>query len=405
MNLSEATSKAGLPDDVRLSIIEHIDEIGRHVHGYRIPAMLAYASALAGQNMCIIGAPGEGKSMFARAMADAFDLGAPHFEWTLARTTTPDEIYGPISLSAYEAGRLERETTGKLPAAGTAFLDEVFKGSSAVLNSLLTMLNERTFDGSPVPLRFIISASNELPDGWRQGRNGVPVSTASDDLGALWDRYTVRIIHDDQPTGGDLSAILRSSSSSRPALPSVPLTDALLSDATRAIDSICSATDPDFFVSFLNRLEAPRGKSGRTLKLSTRRKRNVWRLCGALAIMTGSEEINEEHVLNAWPALWSTQDQIEDAQASAEFLMPPAYVEISDLAGQIDKMAKEYCELHEDNIERYKIGQNVSKATKELQALALKTIPSLPAGLRASVESMVEAAAVQMAAITRAAFG
>jgi MoxR-like ATPase len=129
------------------------------------------------------------------------------FERTLTRFTTPEELFGPLSLKALEddrCGRLlhlsytssfscsqypfrfriryERQTTGFLPSARVAFLDEIFKASSAILNTLLGVLNERTFDQGPlkiaVPLQCCVAASNELPD--------------SEDTEALYDRFLIR---------------------------------------------------------------------------------------------------------------------------------------------------------------------------------------------------------------------
>jgi MoxR-like ATPase len=109
--------------------------------------------------------------------------GGPFFQRLFTRFTTPEEIFGPLSLRALENDEYVRCIEGFLPTATVAFLDEIFKANSAILNSLLTILNERKFDngaGSRVscPLKCVIGASNELPD--------------SEELDALLDRFLLR---------------------------------------------------------------------------------------------------------------------------------------------------------------------------------------------------------------------
>jgi MoxR-like ATPase len=140
----------------------------------------ALCAVLAGEHVLLLGPPGTAKSALVRAIAQSF--GGIYFERQLTRFSVPDELYGPVSLKALEQDRFARVTTGKLPEAEFALVDEVFKANSAILNSMLSLMNERVFsnDASPVscPLVSLFGASNELPEG--------------KDLEAMFDRFILR---------------------------------------------------------------------------------------------------------------------------------------------------------------------------------------------------------------------
>lgn len=146
---------------------------------------LVLTALLAGENPLMVGDPGTAKSMLITSLL-AWMPGLQKFDWQLNKFTAPEELFGPVSLPSLKAGRYERVTTGKLPTAHLAFLDEIFKASSAILNTTLRALNEHVYENGsgpqPIPLRLCMAAANEWPSDQEGGK----------ELGALFDRFLLR---------------------------------------------------------------------------------------------------------------------------------------------------------------------------------------------------------------------
>lgn len=181
-----------------------------------VAARALLLATLAGEHVLLLGPPGTAKSELARRLQRLLPE-ARYFERLLTRFSVPEELFGPLSLRALEDDRYERLTEGYLPSAEVAFLDEVFKANSAILNTLLGLLHERSFDNGSqrvaVPLVCLVGASNEVPQ--------------DDSLHAFYDRFLLRVPV--QPVDdAHFDALLRTvlTGTGAPAVPEALLTPA-----------------------------------------------------------------------------------------------------------------------------------------------------------------------------------
>lgn len=270
--------------------------------------------AVAGEHLLVIGPPGTAKSQVVRLVAER--LGGRYFEYLLGRFTEPNEIFGPVDLRRLREGVVEIETAGMLPEAEVAFLDEVFLGSTAILNTLLSILNERTFrrgnTALRVPLRVCVGASNSLPE--------------DPALAAFADRFLARVFLEPVPDAR-LEELLESGwAASRPL--ASPALEASPTSAVPGDSSVLAALDRLEHSALRCDLSGVQGDLAGAVRqmrsagvaLSDRRAVRIQRLVAGAAVLDGRDHAT---VADLWvlPLVAPTADaQVTIREALADVL-------------------------------------------------------------------------------------
>ena len=266
----------------------------------------ALTALVARQHVLFLGPPGTAKSALTRALCGAVD-GASFFKWLLTKFTTPEEVFGAISLKGLENDEYRRVTTRKLPEATIAFLDECFKANSAILNSLLTILEEREYDngGAPqeCPLVSCFGASNELP------------KDAS--LDALFDRFTLRYWVAPLTDPDSMRAVFASTGTPKVA---AKLSLADLVFLQEFVDKVAVPDDVlDLFLAVKRAVETI------GVTASDRRWKSCLALAKARALLQGRAEVTNSDLLVLGHALWREPDQrAQVAEKVGEIASPVA---------------------------------------------------------------------------------
>lgn len=258
---------------------------------------LVVLAAVAEEHLLVVGPPGTAKSQAVRRIATG--LGGRYFEYLVGSFTEPSELFGPVSLKKLRDGVVETETAGMLPEAEIAFLDEVFLGSTAILNTLLGLLNERTFrrghTAMRVPLRVCVGASNRLPD--------------DPQLLAFADRFLLRIFVEPIDDSG-LEMLLRAARSES-AMAGGRQMEALDALTQRARAMSLEAVQPAI-------AQAIRVLRAGGITLSDRRVVRAQGLVAAAAALAGREAPTDADL---WPLVYVLPTP--DAQARGRELLAP----------------------------------------------------------------------------------
>ena len=246
---------------------------------------------LSRQHMLMIGPAGTAKSALSVELAKIVQ-GTDYFQWLLTRFSTPEEVFGPLSLKDLEQGVYKRNTATKMPEANLVFLDEIFKANSAILNSLLTLINERLFynNGTPVkvPLMSVIGASNEYPE-------------EGEGLEALFDRFLLRFELDYIADEMNFVSMMKGTGQNQ-VMPSMTMDE--LVQLQFFTDMV---TIPDEVYETLSKIRNELRDEG--IRPSDRRFKQSLSVLQAKALINQRQIVKVDDIVILENALWETVDQ------------------------------------------------------------------------------------------------
>lgn len=292
--------------------------------------------AISGQNTFLYGPPGTAKSLISRRLSCAFET-SNYFECLMNRFTTPEEIFGPISIQELKENRYIRQVEGYLPTADFAFLDEIWKSSPAILNNLLTIINEHIFKNGnkriDVPLKSLISASNEVP-------------AENQGLDALYDRFILRLLVPPIQENDNFNLLLNSKpSSEKPTISSELIISVKeLLQWREQIHDVSLSNDTLLIIKYI-RQELVDKFGELKVYVSDRRWQRAALLLKSSAFCNGRNETNHSDVVLLKYCLWTTP---ENREAVENIVMNAikecgfdSGIDLADLDRKKDKLDKE----------------------------------------------------------------
>ena len=346
-------------------------EMNRGIYEKETEISLSLLAALAGESIILLGPPGVAKSMVARQLKNAF-RDAHSFEYLMSRFSTPDEIFGPVSIQKLKTSdTYERAVDGYLPTADVVFLDEIWKAGPAIQNTLLTVINEKIFRNGNremhLPLKLLVAASNELP-------------AKGEGLEALWDRFVIRIesrpikmeknframlleVKSSLEVKSEERRVKKQSSTAEGKVNSTDLFEDTISDEqigadvsispaeyaewSQAIDKIGVKEEVLDAISRIRKalraVNADEAAERRNIYVSDRRWKNIVRLLRTSAFMQDREEVDICDLLPIYHCLWQ---EPEERDAIRSIVIRSLFAPFADKLVEMKKALAEDIQYH-----------------------------------------------------------